>query len=133
MFMSGLIHVKMDDANIDRMFPPAPTPRSTITMVKVGGLVLALLLVMAGLIMYFCHVKALDAYVVGGYGLVGMLGVAIWSTVDCVREKNSDYKPPAKSKRTREDVKAFAKANPKFKKTGLVITEQEFLDTWSNS
>lgn len=126
--MNGLIHVKMDDANIDRMFPPAPTPQSTITLLKIGGLVLGLLLVIAGISMYFCHAKTMDAYVVGGYGLVGMLGCAIWSIVDCVREKNSDIKLSAKTKRTREDVKAFVKANPEFRKTGMVITNQEFLE-----
>lgn len=120
----------MDDANIDRMFPQAPTPRSTITMVKVGGLLLAFLLMIAGIAMYLCHARPIDAYVVGSYGLAGVLGIAIWSVVDCVREKNQGDVTP-KPKRTAQDIKTFVKDNPVFRATGLVLTKQEWLSNWA--
>lgn len=125
-----MIHIKMDDATIDRMFPQAPTPRSTIIMIKVGGLVLALLLMIAGIAMYFCHFKPMEAYVVGGYGLAGALGIAIWSIIDCVREKNPGNTTSAKPKKTAQDVKVFVKENPLFRETGLMLTPEEWYSNW---
>ena len=64
----------------------------TPTTIKVGGVVLGLLLVAAGLTMYFLNINAIAAYITGGMGGASILGVAIWSIKDCLRDINESSK-----------------------------------------
>lgn len=76
----------------------------TPTTIKVGAVVLGLLLVGAGLAMYFLHVNAIAAYITDGVGGATILGVAVWSIIDCLRGKNENSEREGNNSGVREVI-----------------------------
>jgi hypothetical protein len=115
---------------------------STLTMIKVGAVVLGLLLVGAGIAMYFLSVNAIAAYVTGGLGGAAILGVAIWSVVDCLKGKNGAKevgvrelildlsKVDANPKITEEEVAELLRNNPNLKKLRIELRPHSMDTNW---
>lgn len=92
----------------------------TPTTIKVGAVVFGLLLIGAGVAMYFLHVNALAAYITGGVGGAVIIGVAIWSIIGCclrgknvgMREFTLELTLSQAATITEEEVATILKDNP---------------------
>ena len=103
------------------------TSRPRSTWIKVGGVVFGLLLVMVGGGLYFSHVNAIAAYTAGGIGGSVILGVAVWSIINCLRGKKTKVKPPIKPLMVedQEFIKESNKTLSKYEKIPLLPRNSE--------
>lgn len=113
---------------------------ATPITIKVGVLVLGLLLIGAGSAMNFLHVNVTASFVTGGLGGATILGLVIWSVVDCQRGKAKDLgvrelkvelsKVEDNSKIAEDKVAELLRNNPNLEKLTVVLQLHRMDTNW---
>ncbi len=89
---------------------PVRVPPLSPTRLKVAGVVLGLLLVGSAATLYFLRVNTIAVYSTGAGGAALIMGIAMWSLIDCAR-KSTERAKAVQHQQTSEALSQLAKAS----------------------